>query len=77
MAAVFSSSARPNGMVKIVAFTLMVFWMLAHMAMYVGQTGSKATTFPATPAVRARNRAIQPTLAPISKQTSPSRTTSA
>src|SRR4051794_6175384 len=77
MSAAFSISAKPKGMVKIGALILMVFWMLAHMVIYVGQTGSKATTFPATPAVRARKRAIQPTLAPTSKQTSPSRTTSA
>ena len=31
MTAVFSSSARPKGIVKIGAFTLMLFWILAHM----------------------------------------------
>ncbi len=75
MIAVISCSAKPKGIVKIGAFTLIVFWMLAHIVIYVGQTGSKAKTFPVGPAVLARNSAIHPTLAPISKQTSPSRTT--
>ena len=33
MIAVFSCSASPKGMVKIGALILMVFWMLAHIAM--------------------------------------------